>query len=478
MKLFLKTTLFTVILILLFLSTAPGCSLAHATGRSEPDTDDIDISIVQEEQHSKLSPAELTAEGAVLMEQQTGKILFGKHAHQKLYPASTTKILTALLAAEHGDLDEMVTVGEEVLFAAWDGSKAGLDENEEISLRDLVFGLMINSGNDAANTIAVHIARKVSGRQLSAREGLEYFADMMNKRAREAGALHSNFVNAHGYHDPHHYTTPYDLAMICREAVRNSFFREAASAIAMNNTYWNSGEPRFWRSKNKLLNPKEPEYYEYAVCSKTGYTSQAGQCLVTFASKNGMDLVAVVLKSEMGMQWGETRELFEYGFSNYRYETLLEQGSIVETLPVDNYASDDWGSLAVRAASESWGDVFHKDDLPQIKREFVWEPSLLSEKATEAMPRLEAPIYSGQKVGELHLTLRGQVLHSTPLVAVRDVKRKTLLDVLTNEPEGRAGFSWLSLALVILAAFILLRIIVFFINQRRRRRYYTMLRRY
>ena len=326
-------------------------------------------------------PAGLTAEGAVLIEQHTGKALHGKQEHKQLYPASTTKILTALIAAEYGHLDEVVTVGDEINLIAWDGTKAGLVQDEKITMRNLILGMLINSGNDAANTIAVHIARSVSGKALPTQDALNYFSGMMNKRAREAGALDSNFVNPHGYHDPNHYTTPYDLAMISRAAMENEFFRQAISVTSMDTTYWATGEPRFWRSKNKLLNKSDPEYYEYATGGKTGYTSKSGQCLVSFATKDGLDLITVVMKSASGQQWSDTKTLFEYGFSNYEYDPILEHGTIVETLPVENYASDDWGSLAVEISSENWGDVFHKRDIPEIRKEIQWDQSLLADKA-------------------------------------------------------------------------------------------------
>lgn len=476
MKLLLKNT-FTILLIALLLLPS---AVQTAYGQQiDPSESDIDISVIQGEQPVLAPPNGLTAEGAVVMEQSTGKVLYGKQEQRRLYPASTTKILTALIAAEYGHLDETVIVGDEILLATWDGSKAGLEETEEITLRNLVYGLLINSGNDAANTIAVHIARNVSGKDLPAQEALDYFAEMMNKRAKEAGALHSNFANAHGYHDPKHYTTAYDLAMIGREAMKNEFFREAVSTTAMNNTYWVSGEGRFWRSKNKLLNEKNSEYYQWATGGKTGYTKAAGQCLITFASKNGLDLVAVVMKSDTNMQWCETKDMLEYGFSNFRYQNVLKQGEIVESLPVDNYASDDWGSMTVQISSEDWGDVFQKDDIPEIKQELVWEPSVLSEKATQALPRLAAPISRGQKIGELRVTLRGQVLTSAPLVAVRDVKSRAILDILSKESPEKNSFqpSWPLLAVLILSAFILLKIAAFFIN-RRRRRHYTMFRRF
>jgi D-alanyl-D-alanine carboxypeptidase (penicillin-binding protein 5/6) len=478
-KRFIMKRLLTGILIFLFVGLSSAVAFAEPADALGKSTSTEGINITTEKEYLP-PPYGLSAAGAVVLEQNTGKVLYGSREHERLYPASTTKILTAMIAAEFGHLDDIVTVGDEISLLAWDGSKAYLTEGERISLRDLVYGLLINSGNDAANTIAVHIARSESGKELTTQEALNYFAGLMNKRAKKAGAFNSNFVNPHGYHDPNHYTTAYDLAMIGRAAMESEFFRQAVSAISMDNVNGVTGEPRFWRSKNKLLNKTSPEYYEYATGSKTGYTSKSGQCLVSFASKDGLDLVAVVMKSASNQQWGDTRRLFEYGFSNYEYYQVLEQGTIVETLPVDNYASDDWGSLSVEISSESWGDLFHKKDIPEIKQEIKWDESLMAKKkdSTDTLPRLEAPIVKGQTIGELTVTLRGKVLTKAPLTAVRDVKKRTVLDILTpQESENGSDFNWFIPVASIALAFILLKIIVFFINRKRRRQYY-MYRRY
>ncbi len=427
---------------------------------------------------------ELTAEGAVVIEQNTGKVLFGKQQNQRLYPASTTKILTALLAVEYGDLDDIITVGEEVQMLAWDGSKAGLEEGEVITLQNLVYGLLINSGNDAANTIAVHIARKVSGESLDTQEALDYFGGLMNQRAREAGAKNSHFVNPHGYHDPLHYSTPYDMALIGRAAMENELFCEAISVTFVKTAFWTSKLPRFWVSKNKLINEKFSEcYYENAVGSKTGYTAKAGHCLVSFASKNGQNLVTAVMKTESGEQWAETRGLFEYGFDNYKYVNILKQGTIVDRLMVDNCTSDDSGSLAVEISAEDWGDVLQKKDIGQIKQDIVWDPSLLSENSTDDMNLLEAPINKGQKVGELRLTLHGRELIRVPVTAVRSVKRKkAAVEILTPDQtavkESPAKFNWSPLVTAVIAVIIIMWVTILLIQRKKQRRRYFSPRRY
>ncbi|NLB42188.1 MAG: D-alanyl-D-alanine carboxypeptidase [Clostridiales bacterium] len=467
--------------IIIFILVAMSISTGQVYGQTETENIDIDIDIEVipdtegETPNTEIGVSNLTSEGAVVIEQKSAKVLYGKNENQQLFPASTTKVLTALLALEHGDLNELITVGEELDLLAWDGSMAGLEKGEEITLQNLIYGLLINSGNDAANTIAVHIARKVSGESLAAQEALDYFASMMNKRAREAGARNSNFVNPHGYHDPMHYTTPYDLALIGSAAIENELFREVINVSFVQTAFWASGLPRFWVSRNKLTNEKETEcYYENAIGSKTGYTSKAGSCLISFANKDGQDLVSVVMKSTSGEQWHETRELFEYGFTNFKYMNVIKKDTIIDSLQVDNSASDDLGTVSVKVSADDWGYAFNKKDIGQIKQEIIWDPSLMSEKATEDIYRLEAPIEKDQKIGELRLTLHGEELKRFPLTAVRSVKRiKNALDILTpdlpSSNEGKSEFSWPFLILVIVALFLFMRLMII-LNQRKRQR--------
>lgn len=249
----------------------------------------------------------LEAAGAIVIDQETGDVLYEKDALQQLYPASTTKILVALLAIEQGELDRLITVGEEVSLISDDSSRAGLRIGEQLTLRDLICALMLPSGNDAAYTIAVQIAREKSGDlSLDSRQAVALFVELMNRRARQAGAKNSHFVNPDGYHDQRHYTTPWDMALIAREAMQETFFRET---VAMK--YY---ESRGWKNTNKLLDPASPHYYSSATGVKTGYTSAAGHCLVSSASKDGAEVIAVVLGSSETGQWTDSVSLLEKGF--------------------------------------------------------------------------------------------------------------------------------------------------------------------
>jgi D-alanyl-D-alanine carboxypeptidase len=226
-----------------------------------------------------------------------------------MYPASTTKIMTALLALELGDLDELVAVGEEARPASPDESVAGLTVGSSMSLRDLLSGLMLPSGNDAARVIAKHIAEKAEGGP--AKDWNAAFAALMNAKAERLGARDTHFANPHGLHDPEHYSTAYDLAVIAREAMRHPSFRE----IVASGSYVTEAGDAWFGNRNKLLDEGGEEYFRGANGVKTGYTSAAGYCLVASAEREGRELISVVLRSTEEALYSDTRRLLTYGFS-------------------------------------------------------------------------------------------------------------------------------------------------------------------
>lgn len=250
------------------------------------------------------------AAGAIVIDQENQDVLYEENARQMLYPASTTKILTALLVIEHVDLDEIVTVGDEICMVGTDGSRAGLKTGEQIAIRDLLAGLLLPSGNDAAYTLAVQTARRTSGNHsMNSREAVSCFAEMMNRRARQIGANNSHFVNPDGYHDEQHYTTAFDMALIAREAMKKSIFQE----IVNKKSHRMPGKNGIWENTNQLLDPESPYYYPASTGIKTGYTKPAGYCLVSSADIEGKGLIAVVLNSSKDGQWKDSIQLLEYG---------------------------------------------------------------------------------------------------------------------------------------------------------------------
>jgi serine-type D-Ala-D-Ala carboxypeptidase (penicillin-binding protein 5/6) len=266
-------------------------------------------------------PGQVAGESALVMDQDTGAILFGKAADEPKYPASTTKVLTALVALEACDLNERVFVGAEADNAAPDSSRAGLQYGEVLSVRELLYAMLIPSGSDAAYVLAVHVGRRVAqAPDLAADDALRFFAELMNARARKAGAGHSHFVNPDGYQQVTQVSTATDLALIARAAMAYPAFR----AIVSTRTYrlpssgGNRGPERpILTNTNQLLDPGSPFYCSQASGIKTGHTSEAGYCLISSGSNGRKRLITVVMCSPEPYVWGDSKRLLEWG---------LEQG--------------------------------------------------------------------------------------------------------------------------------------------------------
>lgn len=249
----------------------------------------------------------VSAESAILIEAGTGAVLYEKNIHEKQYPASTTKILTTLIAAEQSKLDEIVEFSHDAVFSVpRDSNHIAMDEGEALSMEDCLNAILIRSANEVCNAVAEHIAGSV-----------EAFADKMNERAEELGCLNSHFVNPNGLPDDNHYTTAYDLAQIGRAFFANEMLCRISTSTRLHILPTErQPDEKIEVSSNQLL-PGGKYAYEYLVGTKTGYTSVARSALVSCAEKNGMKLICVVLNDESPFQYEDTIALFEYGFSNF-----------------------------------------------------------------------------------------------------------------------------------------------------------------
>lgn len=250
------------------------------------------------------------AAGAILMEAETGTILYEKNIHEHLYPASVTKILTCLIAIENCQMDETVEMSHEAVFSIpRDSSNIGMDEGEKITVEQCLYGILVGSANEVSNAIAEHVSGNI-----------EDFVDLMNQRAKELGCEDSHFVTVNGLHDENHYTCAYDLALIAQKFFDNELLCKMSSTP----TYYIPQSPTqpdddlYVNTHNQLLFPGGKYNYEYVVGSKTGFTSDSRQTLVSCAEKDGMKLICVVLREESPHQFEDTISLFEYGFSNFQ----------------------------------------------------------------------------------------------------------------------------------------------------------------
>lgn len=256
---------------------------------------------------------QIGAQSAILMDANTGVILYSKNIHERLYPASTTKIMTCLLAMERGNLDDMVTFSHDAVFTVpVGGSNMGMDEGESISLEECLYGILVGSANEVANAVGEYVSGSIDD-----------FVALMNERAQEIGCKDTHFVNTNGLHDDDHYTSAYDLALI------SSLFFQNEMLCKIGNTARYHFEPTstqpddfYLKNKHQLVTGEIP--YNGVLGGKTGYTDQARQTLVTCAEQNGMRLVCVVFKEESPAQFTDTEELFNYGFHNFQVMNISE----------------------------------------------------------------------------------------------------------------------------------------------------------
>ncbi|HHW01976.1 MAG TPA: D-alanyl-D-alanine carboxypeptidase [Thermoanaerobacterales bacterium] len=334
------------------------------------------------------SPPSITGETAVLIDAKTGKILYDKNAHIRMEPASTTKIMTAILALEKGKLMDVVVTGKEPPLA--DGTRIYLEEGEKLTLEQMLYALLLNSANDAAVAIAEHIGGDVTS-----------FVKMMNEKAREIGAKDTTFVNPNGLPAEGHLTTAYDLALMTRYALLNfPEFRKIVSTKTFNIPWQGKEWDRKLINLNKLL-----WNYDGADGVKTGYTSSAGQTIVASATKNGWQLIAVVLKSKGKDVWTDAESLLDYGFNNFQPETVIEKGSVVASEKV------------------KYGDSVELETLTGFYTVIPRKTNPLTTK-TVVNPNIIAPVKKGETLGELEILENGQKIGSVPLVAREDVPRK------------------------------------------------------
>lgn len=256
---------------------------------------------------------QVSAQAAILMDANTGVILYSKNIHERLYPASTTKIMTTLLAMENGNLDDMVEFSHDAVFSVpADGSKMGMDEGESLSLEDCLYGIMVASANEAANAAGEYVSGSI-----------ENFVALMNERAQEIGCTDTHFTNTNGLHDPQHYTSVYDLALISSLFFRNEMLCKISNTPRYHfEATATQPDDFFVNNKHRLINGEIP--YEGILGGKTGYTDNSRQTLVTCAEKNGMRLVCIVFKEEKPDQFTDTVELFDYGFHNFQVLNISE----------------------------------------------------------------------------------------------------------------------------------------------------------
>ncbi len=326
-----------------------------------------------------------SAKSAIVIEAKTGRILYEKNAYSRMPMASTTKVMTALVALENGHYKDPVEITSE--SANIEGSSIYLKEGEILSLRDLLYGLMLCSGNDAANAIAKH----VGGSE-------QEFVEKMNQKTKDLGLTNTNFTNPHGLDNSDHYTTAYDLAMISRAAMENKQFKNIVKTKLWVAERQGEGAYKYFYNKNKVLSQ-----YKDGTGIKIGYTKISGRCLVASAEKDGMELICVVLNDP---NWfNDAYNLMNAAFEDYFYIKVVEQNQVFKNMPVIN------GTLNTTRI------VAKEDIMIPVKREEMNNITMTySMKDT-----LTAPVIRGQKVGHVRIYLDNVLLRSTDVVTREDI---------------------------------------------------------
>lgn len=343
----------------------------------------------------------VSAQSAILIEAQSGKILYAKNENVKRPIASTTKILTTLLCLESGDLDEPFVVDPEAIKV--EGSSMGLQEGDTVTKRALCYGMLLPSGNDAANVTAVKLAGS-----------LPAFSEMMNKRAQEIGLHNSYFVTPSGLDAEGHGSTAYDMALLTQAALKNPDFRAICSQQTAQLQYGNPPYDRWLKNSNKLL-----KYYEGCIGVKTGFTDDAGRCLVSAAERDGVTLICVTLKAPD--DWSDHTKMFDYGFSLVKNQAL----PIPADINAINLVGGTQDRLAIAPVNEPKASLLEgeleKVTFKVLLKKFVY-----------------APMHTGDTVGEIVYYLDGVELIRVPLVAQGNaealipVKEPGLLEKLQN----------------------------------------------
>lgn len=351
------------------------------------------------------------AEAAVLIDAKSGNILFQKNADSKMFPASTTKIMTALLtieAIERGALtmEEVLTVPDG-MFAELppDGSKVGLQTGEEMNIDNLLKGLLIASGNDAA----LLLAERVGG-------SVEYFVEMMNARAAELGLRNTHFANPHGLHNEEHYTSARDLALIAQKAMTYSAFRNIVDIAHIYLDATNLNPQRYFINTNNLVSRFRylDYYYEKATGIKTGATTEAGNCLVSSAKDGEAELICVVLKGEtVKVSHADSKKLLEYGFKNFKSVRLAKKNDLLGEANVKQSA-DGTDYVSLCAGTDIMGMLPNTAELSKV------------EYRVEVPQSVYAPIAAGQEVGRAVFIYEGAEVGQVTLTAAKDVKRHPL----------------------------------------------------
>ena len=335
---------------------------------------------------TKASTPDVTGGGIILMDANSKYIFYEKDIHKKMPMASTTKIMTTLLTIESGNLDREVVFTREMIA---EGSNMGLKVGDNVSLYTLCVGMMLSSGNDAANAAAILVGGSVKN-----------FCKLMNEKAKELGMKNTSFETPSGLDGEHHYSTPYDMALLAIYAMKNDTFRALASAKSMTVSFGTPKKEYTYYNHNKLLSN-----YKGAVGVKTGFTKKSGRCLVSMAERDGASLVCVTLNT--GDDWNVHKKLFDYGFENF---TDYEAGKDISLT-----------NLPLVGGEKCTVDILIEEKIIKIPKDLVEKVKL----SVQVEPFAYAPTYKGDVVGEYFYHFEGEEIYRGMIYLNEDINIKT-----------------------------------------------------
>ena len=382
---------------------------------------------------------EVTAKAAMLVSLDNGDVLYSKNPDERVYPASLTKIMTAVVAIE-------------VLYGT-DSSVFGLKPGEQLSAKDMLYVMLIHSANESANVIAEHIAGSIDA-----------FVALMNKKAEELGMTNTHYMNPHGLHDENHYTTAADMYKLVSYAMKLPLFMEicTCASYTVPPTNMNSSS-RTIASTNLLMLPSSGYYYEYAAGIKTGYTDPAGRCLISTASKDGYSYLSIVMGCPVKDASGKmirddmtlTANLFKWAFSNFKYRRIISTTDPISEIKIENAWDTDYVQLF--AQQDCYAIIPTDADI-----------STITTKISLTADSISAPVQQGDILGNCEFYLAEEKIAEVPLIAGSSVDRSIVLYVLSGIKDISA-LAWFRAIVIIILVLILLIITLRTIQRSRQR---------
>lgn len=404
---------------------------------------------------------DLRADIACMICMDNDEAIFNKNINKKSAPASLTKIMTALLALEHcEDINETVVISQNAIdsLIGTDSSTAGLLPGEKVTMYDLLNCLLVKSANEAAIAIAEHVAGSVPK-----------FIKMMNERAKELGCTNTNYVNVHGLDEKGQYTTAQDLYLICKEAMKDPIFKKIVGQTSYSMPKTNKNPERILPATNLMINPNHNDcYLSYVTGIKTGTTENAGKCIITMASKNGYNYIAIIMGADKkdakpeeiaeNIAFIECKKMIEWTFSNIKYKVIAEESDIITVVDVKYSWAADTLELVPAA------------DVAALVPANLDSSGVYIQPNTDTPDTIKAPVKKGEKIGTATVFYAGKEIAKTDLVASKSVSRSIILTIT-----GLLSSAWNSVIGKIIIVLLLLLAIAyagftFYINRKNGKR--------